>query len=102
MPIASMAEAWHLPVAPHDCVGPVTITANVHLGVNAPNALIQEIVRASYTSWYRDLLTELPKVERGYIYPLHGPGLGTRLQPGVLQRKDATVRRTDLVHRVAS
>ena len=100
--IASMAEAWHLPVAPHDCVGPVTITANVHLGVNAPNALIQEIVRASYTSWYRDLLTDLPKVERGYIYPLHGPGLGTRLQPGVLKRNDATVRRTDLVHRVAS
>jgi L-alanine-DL-glutamate epimerase-like enolase superfamily enzyme len=100
--IASMAEAWHLPVAPHDCVGPVTITANVHLGVNAPNALIQEIVRASYSSWYKELLTELPRVERGYIYPLHGPGLGTRLQPGIAQRKDATVRRTDLVHRVAS
>jgi len=100
--IASMAEAWHLPVAPHDCVGPVTVTANVHLAVNAPNALIQEVVRASYSSWYRELLTELPRVERGYIYPLHGPGLGTRLQPGIEKRKDATVRRTDLVHRVAS
>lgn len=100
--IASMAEAWHLPVAPHDCVGPVTITANVHLGVNAPNALIQEIVRASYSSWYPELLTELPRVERGYIYPLHGPGLGTRLQPGIATRKDATVRRTDLGRRAAS
>ncbi len=100
--IASMAEAWHLPVAPHDCVGPVTVTANVHLAVNATNALIQEIVRASYTSWYRELLTELPRVERGYIYPLHGPGLGTRLQPGVGKRKDATVRRSDLAGRGAA
>jgi len=94
--IASMAEAWHLPVAPHDCVGPVTLTANVHLTVNATNALIQEIVRASYTSWYRELLTELPRVEKGYIYPLHGPGLGTRLLPDVIKRKDATVRRSNL------
>src|SRR6266542_4341897 len=92
--IAAMAEAWHLPVAPHDCVGPVTLTANVHLAVNAPNALIQEIVRASFFSWYRELVTDLPKVERGYIYPLQGPGLGTRLQPGVEKRKDATVRTT--------
>ena len=94
--IASMAEAWHLPVAPHDCVGPVTLTANVHLTVNATNALIQEIVRASYTSWYRELLTELPRVEKGYIYPLHGPGLGTRLLPDVIKRKDATVRRSNV------
>jgi len=92
--IAAMAEAWHLPVAPHDCVGPVTLTANVHLAVNAPNALIQEIVRASFFSWYRELVTDLPRVERGYIYPLQGPGLGTRLQPGVEKRKDATVRTT--------
>lgn len=96
--IAAMAEAWHLPIAPHDCVGPVTIAANVHLAVNAPNALIQEIVRASYFTWYPELLTELPRVEAGYIYPLHGPGLGTRLQPGIAKRKDATVRRTDLAH----
>ena len=94
--IASMAEAWHLPVAPHDCVGPVTLTANVHLTVNATNALIQEIVRASYSSWYCELLTELPRVEKGYIYPLHGPGLGTRLLPDVIKRKDATVRRSNL------
>jgi L-alanine-DL-glutamate epimerase-like enolase superfamily enzyme len=94
--IASMAEAWHLPVAPHDCVGPVALTANVHLVVNATNALIQEIVRASYSSWYRELLTELPKVERGYIHPLHGPGLGTRLLPDIVKRKDATVRRSNL------
>lgn len=70
--------------------------ASVHLAVSAPNALVQEIVRASYASWYRELLTELPPVERGYICPLHGPGLGTRLQPGLAARRDATARRTQL------
>ena len=29
--IASMAEAWHLPVAPHDCTGPVVLCASTHL-----------------------------------------------------------------------
>ena len=29
--IATMAEAYHLPVAPHDCTGPVTYVADVHL-----------------------------------------------------------------------
>jgi hypothetical protein len=47
--IASMAEAFGLPVAPHDCTGPVVWMARVHLSLNAPNALIQETVRAFFT-----------------------------------------------------
>lgn len=46
--IAAMAEAWHLSIAPHDCTGPVVLTASTHLSLNAPNALIQESVRAYY------------------------------------------------------
>jgi L-alanine-DL-glutamate epimerase-like enolase superfamily enzyme len=93
--IAGMAEAYHLPVAPHDCTGPVVLTASVHLSLNAVNALIQEFVRAFYYGWYRDLVTDLPQITSGYINPPSGPGLGTQLQPGVLNRADATVRRSD-------
>jgi L-alanine-DL-glutamate epimerase-like enolase superfamily enzyme len=92
--IAAMAETYHLPVAPHDCTGPVVYTASVHLSLNATNALIQESVRAFYTGWYRELVTELPRIEAGYVYPMTGPGLGTRLLPEVPARKDATVRRS--------
>jgi hypothetical protein len=60
--IAAMAEAWHLPVAPHDCTGPVVLAASTHLSLNAPNALVQESVRAFYRTWYRDLVTALPEV----------------------------------------
>ena len=90
--IASLAEAWQLPVAPHDCSGPVEFAAAVHLSINAPNAVVQESVRAFYTGWYRDLVTEVPRVEDGWIYPLTGPGLGTELLPEVPSRSDAVVR----------
>ena len=92
--IAAMAEAWHLPVAPHDCTGPIVLAASVHLSINAPNALIQETVRAFYTSWYQELVTNLPPIERGMIRPPEGPGLGTRLLPDLVRRSDAIVRRT--------
>lgn len=92
--VATMAEAHHVPVAPHDCTGPVVFAASVHLSLNAPNALVQESVRAFYTGWYKELVTDLPRIEDGYIYPMTGPGLGTRLLPDVIERADAIVRRT--------
>ncbi len=90
--IAAMAEAHQLPVAPHDCTGPVVLMASVHLSMNAINALIQETVRAFYTGWYTELVTQLPRIENGHVYPPEGPGLGTELMPGLEQRPDATVR----------
>jgi L-alanine-DL-glutamate epimerase-like enolase superfamily enzyme len=94
--IAAMAEAYQLPVAPHDCTGPVVLMASVHLSMNAPNALIQETVRAFYTGWYTELVTTLPRIERGHVYLPEGPGLGTELLPGLERRSDATVRITRL------
>ncbi|TIV83544.1 MAG: mandelate racemase/muconate lactonizing enzyme family protein, partial [Mesorhizobium sp.] len=79
--IASMAEAWRLPVAPHDCTGPVVLAASTHLSLNAPNALVQESVRAFYRTWYRDLATALPEVKDGMITVPPGPGLGLALNP---------------------
>ena len=58
--IAALAEAWHVPVAPHDCTGPVVYAASCHFSLHARNALIQESVRAFYTGWYTELVTELP------------------------------------------
>jgi galactonate dehydratase len=90
--IASMAEAWHLPVAPHDCTGPVVLCASTHLSLNAPNALVQESVRAFYRTWYRDLVTALPEVKGGMITVPPGPGLGMELHPD-LDRAFTTSRK---------
>lgn len=90
--IAAMAEAYELPVAPHDCTGPVGLTTAVHLSLHCPNALVQEMVRAFYSDWYQELVTALPPVKKGYIEAPPGPGLGTELRPEVLKRRDAVIR----------
>ena len=92
--IATLAEAWGRPVAPHDCTGPVVLAASVHLSLNCPNTLVQETVRAFTTGWYREVLTELPDIRNGFIYPMTGPGLGTKLQPERLAAADCERRVT--------
>ncbi len=92
--IAAMAEAWHLPVAPHDCTGPVVLAASTHLSLNAPNALIQESVRAFYRGWYRDVVTAVPPVTRGQITVPGGPGLGLALLPDLDRGRTVSRRRT--------
>ena len=36
----------------------------------------------------------MPRIEKGYIYPMKGPGLGTKLKPEILKRKDAIIQRS--------
>jgi L-alanine-DL-glutamate epimerase-like enolase superfamily enzyme len=93
--IAGMAEAHHIPVAPHDCTGPVVFMASCHFSLHARNALIQESVRAFYTGWYTELVTDLPIVKDGHITLSDAPGLGLKLLPGLKERADAVVRRSD-------
>jgi galactonate dehydratase len=81
--VAALAHAYDLPIAPHDCTGPVVLTASAHLVSNVPNALMQETVRAYYAGWYRDIVTEMPAISGGQIFPPSGPGLGTKLRPGL-------------------
>ena len=90
--IAALAEAWHVPVAPHDCTGPVVYAASCHLSLHARNALIQESVRAFYTGWYNELVTGLPTVANGAVTISEAPGLGLELVPGLDRRADAVVR----------
>lgn len=94
--IASLAETWHLPVAPHDCTGPVVLAASTHISLNAPNALIQESVRAFHRTWYRDLVTALPEVTDGFITVPPGPGLGLELAPDIEKRFTANIRTSRL------
>jgi L-alanine-DL-glutamate epimerase-like enolase superfamily enzyme len=94
--IAALAEAYQRPVAPHDCNGPIVWVASIHLMAHIPNALVMEVVRAYYSTWYKDVLTELPLVRDGYIHPLTGPGLGTKLLPGLLDRPGVSVKRSSV------
>lgn len=93
--IASLAQTHHLPLAPHDCTGPVVYAASTHLAVSAVNTLFQESVRAFYTGWYTEITTTLPIVENGFVRPPEeGAGLGMELLPDIRDRKDAIVRKS--------
>jgi galactonate dehydratase len=91
--IAAFAHAFDRPIAPHDCTGPVTLAANAHLMLATPNTLIAETVRAFYKGFYQDIVSGLPRIDDGYLYPPAGVGLGVELHPELLGRAD-TVRRT--------
>jgi galactonate dehydratase len=96
--IGTLAETYGIPVTPHDCTGPVVLTASTHLSVHLPNAPVQETVRAFYTDWYRELVNALPTIENGRITPPEGAGLGTSLLPDVRERADAQIRSSTLEH----
>lgn len=87
--IANLAEVYQRPVMFHDCTGPVVLAASTHLSLNAPNALVQETVRAFTTGWYGELVTELPVIAHGTIAPLEKPGHGIDLIPTLSERQDA-------------
>jgi L-alanine-DL-glutamate epimerase-like enolase superfamily enzyme len=92
--IAAMADTYHRPFAPHDCIGPVGFVAGIHMSFSQPNTLIQESVRAFYRGWYGELVTGMPRIEGGHVYPPEGPGLGLDLVPGFYDRADLAVRET--------
>lgn len=90
--IAGMAEAYQVPVAPHDCTGPVVYAASCHLSLHAPNALVQESVRAFYTGWHLELAEAVPTPVGGMIDVSDAPGHGVTLRPGLVDRPDALRR----------
>jgi NAD(P)-dependent dehydrogenase (short-subunit alcohol dehydrogenase family) len=81
--IAALAETYHRPFAPHDCIGPVGFIAGVHAAFSQPNTLIMESVRAFYRGWYNELVTTMPVIRDGFVYPMEGPGLGRAIAEGL-------------------
>ena len=90
--IAALAEAHNKPLAPHDCTGPIALWAGLHLALHAPTAIFQEVVRATLATWYRELVTALPVIDKGMVQAPTAPGLGTALNPDLAKRADAVVR----------
>jgi L-alanine-DL-glutamate epimerase-like enolase superfamily enzyme len=90
--IAALAQAYNRPLAPHDCTGPVTLMAGLHMALHAPTAIYQEVVRATLATWYRDIVTELPVITEGMAQPPVTSGTGTRLQDRFKQQPGLIVR----------
>ncbi len=93
--IAEMAEANHLPVAPHNSGGPVLHFANAHIATTIPNLYVMETIRDRYDGWHRNLITEPLPVRDGTLTTPPGPGLGTRFDESLLDHDATDVRRTE-------
>ncbi len=91
--IAMLAETYYLPVAPHNCGGPVLHAASLHLAANLTNLSILESVRRHYLDEYRGIVTpDLTTVNGEFPLP-PGPGMGVELSPQVLEREDVQIQR---------
>jgi L-alanine-DL-glutamate epimerase-like enolase superfamily enzyme len=91
--IAAMAETWYLPVAPHNCGGPVLHWASAHLAANITNLKILETVRRHYLDEYRGILTHDLVPVSGRLPLPAGSGLGVDLTEEVLARPNVTIHR---------
>jgi L-alanine-DL-glutamate epimerase-like enolase superfamily enzyme len=89
--IAAMAETYYLPVAPHNCGGPVLHFASAHLAANIPNLYILETVRRHYLDEYRGLLTADLLPVNGSLPLPPGPGLGVELAAAVEELPNVAV-----------
>ena len=90
--IAALAETHHLPIAPHDCTGPVNLFACLQLCAAVPNAMIMETVRGFCEGFYRDILVEPVPLREGRALLQFGIGLGATLRPEFLARAGTTRR----------
>jgi galactonate dehydratase len=93
--IATLADTYHLPFAPHDCTGPVNVLAALHLCAALPNAMIMEVVRGFIKGYYLEILDRPIPIRDGHAVLDFGPGLGAKLHPRLLARTDLQRRRTE-------
>jgi len=79
--LAGWAEAYGLPLAPHNVCGPVGTAANIHFAIATPNYLILEHFNDFADPWVRELVDAAPEVDQvDGCFPLPtGPGLGLHL-----------------------
>jgi galactonate dehydratase len=76
--IATMAEAYYIPISPHDASGPINVLAGAHAMASVPNHYRVETHKAKLNAY--DVFIDHPLDIRGdKIYLSDRPGLGIEL-----------------------
>ncbi len=73
--IAAMAEAYHIPICPHNPSGPIANAATLQLAACVPNFYLLETM-SSDVPWRKSISTEEVKFENGEMFISDKPGLG--------------------------
>ena len=80
--IATIAEAHHVKICPHNFQGPIATAACIALATSSPAWDVQESVREN-ESPRRDMVDEIIKLENGWYTPSERPGLGVEFNESV-------------------
>jgi len=83
--LAHLAQAYNVPVTMHDCTGPLTVFAGLHVNAAVAGCCFQETVRAHIRTFYHDLIDTPLVIRNGEAELPKGPGIGTRLNPELFQ-----------------
>jgi galactonate dehydratase len=86
--IATMAEAYHLPISPHNAMGPLQIAAGAHVGMTVPNFYRLEH-STSFIPSYQACLREPLRFTGELLELSDRPGLGHDLDVEVLRAHPA-------------
>ena len=89
--IATLADTYQTPIAPHDWTGPINVFACAHISMNCQNVMLQETNRAYCKGWYDKFIEPNIIVKDGYLLAPEGPGLGTQLKKSVFERSDVHI-----------
>src|SRR5262245_15613607 len=76
--IATMAEAYYVPVSPHDASGPIHVLAGAHVMLTVPNFYKLETTR-SRMDFYDAFIDTPLDVRDGHLHVPDRPGLGLNL-----------------------
>ena len=94
--IAAMAEAWHLPVAPHDCTGPVVFAPRPIFRSTRRTRSCRKACAPITALGIATSSTGLPEVSGGEISVGRRPGHGVELHPDLAKRHSVEIRTTAL------
>ena len=76
--ISTMAEAYYLPIAPHDASGPINVLAGAHVMMTVPNFYKLETARHRLVAYDNFIQTPLD-VRQGRLHLPDAPGLGIEM-----------------------
>jgi galactonate dehydratase len=82
--ISTMAEAYYIPMSPHDASGPINVVAGAQVMMTVPNFYKLEVSRYDFTN-YNVLIDEPLDVREGCLYLSGRPGLGVNLNLDALK-----------------
>ncbi len=96
--IASMADTYYIPIAPHNPNGPLCTLASMHVCFSIPNFLILEYFEKDEPI-FEDLMPGGLKRDVQGVYPTTTPGLGANVTEDFLKKYKFDPAKTDEMER---